>query len=254
MRATSTLKTQEIDLVAVSVGTRKRRTVKIPRTLVIKHLPASLATAAASNEEVRSWDHLKGVTPCKTPLNVELLIGLDVPHAFIPLEARVAPKDRDALHFLWWKGGWRQEPNTYRMTVHLFGGVWSPSFAGYALQRTFDDYGPHFSEEVRKARRSFYVADLLLSVPSLSRATGMTHHLQQLLNKGGFRLTKWICNKKEVLETVPKLERMTGMREVVVKDDKLPTERALGILWDLEEDQLAVRIQIPPRPETKRGF
>ncbi len=47
-----------------------------------------MATAAANNEEVRLWDHLRGVTPCKTPSNMELLIGLDVPQAFIPLEVR----------------------------------------------------------------------------------------------------------------------------------------------------------------------
>ncbi len=65
MRETSMLKAQEINLVAVNVGMRKRRTVEIPRTLVVKHLPASLETAAPSNEEViklwsRKWNIVDG--------------------------------------------------------------------------------------------------------------------------------------------------------------------------------------------------
>ncbi|XP_045104409.1 uncharacterized protein LOC123499943 [Portunus trituberculatus] len=43
------------------------------------------------------------------------------------------------------------------------------------------------------------------------------------------------------------------MKEIPLTD-KLPTERALGILWDLERDQLAVQVHVPTRPETKRGL
>lgn len=170
-------------------------------------------------------------------------------------QVRVAPEDRDVLRFLWWMNGdWSQEPVTYRMVVHPFGGVWSPACAGFALQQTFKDHGHNYMEEVRKARHNFYVDDLLLSVPSTKGAIKIASQLRQLLSYGGFRLTKWICNDKAVLNTIPCQEKAKGIREVVLRDDQLPTERALGILWDLEDDILAVRLQIPSRPETKRGL
>ena len=170
-------------------------------------------------------------------------------------QVRVTPVHRDALRFLWWQDDqMAEEPAIFRMTAHLFGGVWSPSCAGYALQQTFEDYGKDLHEEVKRARRNFYVDDLLLSVNSPGKATIILHRLRQMLDKGGFRLTKWICNHKEVLKTVPQTERAVGVKEVIFDEDRLPVERALGILWDLEKDELGIRVQIPKRPETKRGL
>lgn len=52
-------------------------------------------------------------------------------------QVRVPEEDRDFLRFLWWPGGdTTQEPVPYRMMVHLFGAVSSPSCAAYALKRT----------------------------------------------------------------------------------------------------------------------
>ena len=49
-------------------------------------------------------------------------------------QVRVTQKHRDVLRFLWWKdGSVGGDIVTYTMNVHLFGGVWSPSCATYAL-------------------------------------------------------------------------------------------------------------------------
>ena len=49
------------------------------------------------------------------------------------LQVKVPPEQRDVLRFLWWRNGEIAGPiDTYRMTTHLFGGVWSPSCAAYA--------------------------------------------------------------------------------------------------------------------------
>ncbi|XP_042243365.1 uncharacterized protein LOC121880274 [Homarus americanus] len=39
-----------------------------------------------------------------------------------------------------------------------------------------------------------------------------------------------------------------------MKDDRLSTGRSLGNLWDLERDELVVRVQIPKKQKTKRGL
>ena len=53
----------------------------------------------------------------------------------------VSPKHRNALRFLWWKNGEiGGEVEVYRMCVDLFGGVWSPSCASFALRHVADDH------------------------------------------------------------------------------------------------------------------
>ena len=48
----------------------------------------------------------------------------------------VHPKHIDALRFLWYPDGdLDKESEEFRMLVHLFGGVWSSSCAGFALRK-----------------------------------------------------------------------------------------------------------------------
>ena len=80
-------------------------------------------------------------------------------------QVKVPAEQRDVLRFLWWKN---EEIGsslvTYRMTVHLFGVVWSPSCAAYALARTAQDNRENFKPEVTVAvGESFYVDDCLVS-------------------------------------------------------------------------------------------
>ena len=52
-------------------------------------------------------------------------------------QVRVHPKDVDALRFLWFPhGDLSKDPEEYQMLVNLFGGVWSPCCASYALRKT----------------------------------------------------------------------------------------------------------------------
>lgn len=48
--------------------------------------------------------------------------------------------DVNYLRFLWWtQGEISQTPKEYRMLVHIFGAMSSPSCANFALQKTADD-------------------------------------------------------------------------------------------------------------------
>ncbi|XP_063889342.1 uncharacterized protein LOC135116063 [Scylla paramamosain] len=56
-------------------------------------------------------------------------------------QIRVTPDDRDVLRFLWFQDDdTRKQALVYHMTSHLFGGVWSPSSATYALQQVTKEY------------------------------------------------------------------------------------------------------------------
>ena len=88
------------------------------------------------------------------------------------LQIKVCPGDVDALRFLWFPGNdVRQEPVECRMLVHLFGGVWSPSCANFALRKTAEDHSSEFEEEViSTVEKNFYVDDCLKSVETEGQA------------------------------------------------------------------------------------
>ena len=112
----------------------------------------------------------------------------------------VTKSHRDVLRFLWWpQGNVDASSQTYRMKVHLFGGVWSPSCCSFALRRTAADNKSNFHEDVKNAvERNFYVDDCLKSVEDEQKAIWMVAQLSQLLMLDGFKLTKWTSNSRRV--------------------------------------------------------
>ena len=120
-------------------------------------------------------------------------------------QVRVNEEQRDLLRFLWWEDGdTTKDPQEYRMTVHLFGATSSPGFANFALKSTANDYENEFGPVAANfLRNDFYVDDGLKSVPSVSEAVELVANVKQMYIKGGFRLHKFVSNKKEVIRRIP---------------------------------------------------
>ena len=100
-------------------------------------------------------------------------------------QVRVTLEDQDVLRFLWWpEGNLDKQPVSYRMTVHLFGGTWSPSCCAYALRRTAEDNGGLYSPAaVETITQNFYVDDCLKSMPTVSEAIDLVSELKTLVAK-----------------------------------------------------------------------
>ena len=75
-----------------------------------------------------------------------------------------------------------------------------------------------------------------------------------MLPCGGFRLTKWASNSPGVLDSVPEQDRLNSNRNLDLEKCSLPTERALGVLWDVENDCMGVRANPKVAPMTRRGL
>ena len=171
-------------------------------------------------------------------------------------QVRVDEKDVGALRFLWFPNGdFTKEPEERQMMVHLFGGIWSPSCATFALQRTAEDNKAHFKDDVvSTVKKNFYVDDLLKSVKSSEDAVGVYKDLKKLLSLGGFNLTKWISNKREVIDAIPEEDRSKELKKIDFETDILPVERALGVQWNVANDSFQYNVNIPAREVTKRGI
>ena len=172
----------------------------------------------------------------------------------------VEPKDCDVLRFLWWPNGdLSGEMEEYRMVKHLFGATSSPSIANFCLQKTAESHGREFeADTVETVKRNMYVDDLMKSKSTTEEAIVLVSQLRELLARGGFRLTKWYSNEREVLATIPESERA---KSVVNLDlEKLPTETALGLKWNIEEDKFVWEVtekmlqRVSKEPVTRRGI
>ena len=75
--------------------------------------------------------------------------------------------------------------------------------------------------------RNFYVDDCLKSVSTEEEAVVLVKNLRNLCKEGGFTLTKWVSNSREVLSSIPTEYRANELKDVDLTRDILPTERAL---------------------------
>jgi len=171
-------------------------------------------------------------------------------------QVRVTPHDRDLLRFLWWRdGNLDSEPCIYRMKVHIFGGVWSPSCCNFVLRRTAEDSRCQYDPEViDTVLHSFYVDDCLKSTDSVDRAVCVVQQMCRLMANGGFRLTKWISNNREVMSAIPEEDWSKEVKKLDLQYQALPVERALGLKWDVETDTLSFATCVKEKPMTRRGM
>eukprot|EP00794_Sanderia_malayensis_P001664 gene1664-biopygen1525 len=143
-------------------------------------------------------------------------------------QVRVYPKDIDVLRFLWFPNGdLDKEPEEYQMLVQLFGGVWSPCCASFALKKTAVDNMDRYDYEITETvERNFYVDDMLKSMKDTESAIKLYTEVTKLLSCEGFHLTKWTSNKRDVLNAIPDCELSKELKSIDFEKDTLPTERA----------------------------
>ena len=130
----------------------------------------------------------------------------------------VPEKDRSLLRFFW-----LEDHNTnnnivdFEMCLHVLGGTSSPSCCNYALKRTALDNEEKYQKEMTDTlRRNFYVDDLLKSVRDVNTAICLLHEVIKLCAEGGLRLTKFVSNKVEVFQSIPKSDRRDGLKNISI--------------------------------------
>ena len=171
-------------------------------------------------------------------------------------QVRVPAEHRDFLRFWWFpEGDLNAEPVEYRLTVHVFGAVSSPSCANYALRRSALDHQEEFSQEsVDTVLRKFYVDDMVTSTETEEAAINLSHEVREVCAKGGFNLTKMLSNVPAVHDQIPLEHRATDVKSVDLDKDETSFHRALGVTWDLQSDTFGYKIDIVPKPATRRGI
>ena len=129
-------------------------------------------------------------------------------------QVHVSGKERSFLWYLWWEDVNLQKLINYEMCVHVFGRASSPGCCNYILQRTVLDNVLSYSKEATNTLlRNCYMDDVLKSVPSVRDALTLIQEVTDLCKRGGFKLTKFISNKKDVLFQIPDAFKRDGAKD-----------------------------------------
>ena len=104
------------------------------------------------------------------------------------------------------------------------------------------------------SEKNFYINDCRRAEQDEKIAIERIKNVTQMCARGGFRLTKFTSNKRQVLEAIPEEERAKELNSIDLGRDHLPIERALGVQWFVESDELGFKIVLKDKPLTRRGI
>ena len=142
----------------------------------------------------------------------------------------------------------------YRRLYYVSARFWkgrldSPCCANWALRNTSIDSELDIKNTIE---RNFYMDDFLKSLSNVDDLINLSKRVMSVLQCHGFRLTKWMSNSPEILHSLPTSEISTN---TISLDLNTPTvERALGMIWNINQDTLIFKPITREYPNTKRGI
>ena len=77
--------------------------------------------------------------------------------------------------------------------------------------------------------------------------------MKLMCQQGGFNLTKFASSSKRGLQCILEEDRKMGVKNSDLLGS-LPEERALGILWNVENDTLGFKVNLKEKPLTRSGM
>ena len=82
-----------------------------------------------------------------------------------------------------------------------------------------------------------------MSTATVEEAIKLISDLREACAQGGFSLTKWVSNSREVLASIPEHHRAKQFKELDLDKEKLP-----------KSDSFAIKVAIKDRALTRRGI
>ena len=173
----------------------------------------------------------------------------------------VAPKDRDALRFLWVTNIDFDDPEiiALRFARVVFGISSSPFLLNTTIKYHIEKYSPLHPEIVRVLMQSIYVDDVVSGGDSEDEAYTLYKTFKQILSQASFNLQKFVTSSPTLQgqinrEDIPKKStpsqaaeptNIKAMEDSYIEATLLsPTanrpreQRVLGVCWNIQCDQL----------------
>ena len=139
----------------------------------------------------------------------------------------------------------------YQLLTVTYGMACAPYLAIRTLRQLAADEGSRFPGAQKAIYNDTYVDDIVTGADDTSAAVALRDELMSLLKSGGFPLRKWVSNDPQVLDGLPRADRLRPSWKDFKNEGPV---NALGISWDPVQDQ--IRVTVPAidsrRPVTKR--
>lgn len=148
----------------------------------------------------------------------------------IPLE------DQHVHRFLWREMKTDREPDTYVKTVLTFGDKPAPIMAQIALRKTAEEEEILSPQAAKTLKNNSYMDDLLDSVHTVHQAQELTTGIDNVLEKGGFKVKEW-QSKKDLSNNC---EQQGGELNVLTGSVE---DKELGVVWNITEDSFKFKVK-----------
>ncbi|KAI4873908.1 hypothetical protein NFI96_029123 [Prochilodus magdalenae] len=162
---------------------------------------------------------------------------------------------RNFLRFLWFRDNdLTKDIIEYRMKVHVFGNRPSPAIAIYRLRRAAEAGEGEYGTDTRKfIQRHFYGDDALMSLTSDEEAIDLLKRTKASLAESNLHLHKIASNSQVVMEAFPPEDHAKVIKDLDFTGDTEPTQRSLGLRWEIQADTFTFRVTVGDKPYTRRG-
>ena len=135
------------------------------------------------------------------------------------------------------------------MQTLVFGAKCSPGCAAFVLRRTATDNAVGVDDDtVRTVMHNIYVDDLC---KSCATTKDFVSQLRNFMVSGGFHLTKFAFNTKEMFADIPSESLASS---VELGNGRLLPHKTSDVFWDAETYNLHVRVDIKQKPHIRRGL
>ena len=149
----------------------------------------------------------------------------------------VMAEDCRRFHRILWRDLNQEAPiKVYEATRLIFGDKASPFLAQYVIRQHAERLKEEYPLAAEVCRKFIYMDDAMRSLDEVEVIKRLRRELSELLERGGFKIRKWMSNSHEVLKDIPEEDRATGIIEL--EEAGLPCVKALGVRWDAEKDVL----------------
>ena len=148
----------------------------------------------------------------------------------------IPERDQQVHRFLWRNLDTSREPDVYVKTVLTFGDKPAPAMAQTALRKTAQECKNTHPKAAEVIMKNAYMDDICDSVHTVKEAKQQTEDIDDVLDKGGFKVKGWIYNKPLRDESENEKSEMTTMFQGAVE------EKVLGITWNNQSDTLSFKV------------